>query len=44
VTSRASDAASGTPESGVSAKLSPNSSGATTIGITVCVTNTTGAT
>jgi UDP-N-acetylglucosamine:LPS N-acetylglucosamine transferase len=35
VTSSASDAASGTPPSGVSAKLSPNSSGATTIGITV---------
>lgn len=35
VTSSASDTASGTPPSGVSAKLSPNSSGATTIGITV---------
>lgn len=35
VTSSASEAASGTPASGVSAKLSPNSSGATTIGITV---------
>jgi len=35
VTSSASDADSGTPPSGVSAKLSPNSSGATTIGITV---------
>ena len=34
-TSSASDADSGTPPSGVSAKLSPNSSGATTIGITV---------
>jgi processive 1,2-diacylglycerol beta-glucosyltransferase len=34
-TSRASDSDSGTPPSGVSAKLSPNSSGATTIGITV---------
>jgi UDP-N-acetylglucosamine:LPS N-acetylglucosamine transferase len=34
-TSSASDTASGTPPSGVSAKLSPNSSGATTIGITV---------
>jgi hypothetical protein len=33
--SSASDADSGTPPSGVSAKLSPNSSGATTIGITV---------
>jgi processive 1,2-diacylglycerol beta-glucosyltransferase len=33
--SRASDADSGTPPSGVSAKLSPKSSGATTIGITV---------
>jgi processive 1,2-diacylglycerol beta-glucosyltransferase len=33
--SRASDADSGTPSSGVSAKLSPKSSGATTIGITV---------
>jgi processive 1,2-diacylglycerol beta-glucosyltransferase len=35
VTSSASEADSGTPPSGVSAKLSPNSSGATTIGITV---------
>ncbi len=35
VTSSASDADSGTPPSGVSAKLSPNSSGATTIGIKV---------
>ncbi len=35
VTSSASDAVSGTPFSGVSAKLSPNSSGASTIGITV---------
>jgi processive 1,2-diacylglycerol beta-glucosyltransferase len=35
VTSSASEADSGTPLSGVSAKLSPNSSGATTIGITV---------
>jgi len=34
-TSRASDAASGTPPSGVLAKLSPSSSGASTIGITV---------
>lgn len=34
-TSSASDAVSGTPPSGVSAKLSPNSNGATTIGITV---------
>jgi len=34
-TSSASDADSGTPPSGVSAKLSPNSSGATTIGMTV---------
>ncbi len=34
-TSSASEADSGTPPSGVSAKLSPNSSGATTIGITV---------
>ncbi|HXP28710.1 MAG TPA: glycosyltransferase, partial [Solirubrobacteraceae bacterium] len=34
-TSSASEADSGTPASGVSAKLSPNSSGATTIGITV---------
>jgi len=34
-TRSASDTASGTPPSGVSAKLSPNSSGATTIGITV---------
>jgi processive 1,2-diacylglycerol beta-glucosyltransferase len=34
-TSSASDADSGTPLRGVSAKLSPNSSGATTIGITV---------
>jgi UDP-N-acetylglucosamine:LPS N-acetylglucosamine transferase len=34
-TSSASDAVSGTPPSGVSAKLSPNSSGAMTIGITV---------
>jgi processive 1,2-diacylglycerol beta-glucosyltransferase len=34
-TSSASDADNGTPPSGVSAKLSPNSSGATTIGITV---------
>ena len=33
--SSASDADSGTPPSGVSAKLSPKSSGATTIGITV---------
>jgi processive 1,2-diacylglycerol beta-glucosyltransferase len=35
VTSSASEADSGTPPSGVSAKLSPKSSGATTIGITV---------
>jgi processive 1,2-diacylglycerol beta-glucosyltransferase len=35
LTSSASEADSGTPPSGVSAKLSPNSSGATTIGITV---------
>ena len=35
VTSSASEADRGTPPSGVSAKLSPNSSGATTIGITV---------
>jgi processive 1,2-diacylglycerol beta-glucosyltransferase len=35
VTSSASDAVSGMPSSGVSAKLSPNSSGASTIGITV---------
>jgi processive 1,2-diacylglycerol beta-glucosyltransferase len=35
VTSRASDADSGIPPSGVSAKRSPNSSGATTIGTTV---------
>jgi hypothetical protein len=35
VMSSASDAASGTPPSGVSAKLSPNNKGATTIGITV---------
>jgi processive 1,2-diacylglycerol beta-glucosyltransferase len=35
VTSSASDAESGMPASGVSAKLSPNSSGASTIGITV---------
>jgi processive 1,2-diacylglycerol beta-glucosyltransferase len=35
VTSRASEAESGTPPSGVSAKLSPNNSGATTIGTTV---------
>jgi UDP-N-acetylglucosamine:LPS N-acetylglucosamine transferase len=35
VTSAASEADSGIPPSGVSAKLSPNSSGATTIGITV---------
>jgi processive 1,2-diacylglycerol beta-glucosyltransferase len=34
-TSSASDAESGTPPSGVSAKLSPKSNGATTIGITV---------
>ncbi len=34
-TSSASEADKGTPPSGVSAKLSPNSSGATTIGITV---------
>jgi processive 1,2-diacylglycerol beta-glucosyltransferase len=34
-TSSASEADSGTPPSGVSAKLSPNSSGATTIGMTV---------
>jgi processive 1,2-diacylglycerol beta-glucosyltransferase len=34
-TSSASDADSGTPPSGVPAKLSPNNSGATTIGITV---------
>ncbi|HXM87592.1 MAG TPA: glycosyltransferase [Solirubrobacteraceae bacterium] len=34
-TSSASDADNGTPPNGVSAKLSPNSSGATTIGITV---------
>ncbi|MHB8234839.1 MAG: MGDG synthase family glycosyltransferase [Solirubrobacteraceae bacterium] len=34
-TSSASEADSGTPPSGVSAKLSPNSSGATTIGTTV---------
>jgi processive 1,2-diacylglycerol beta-glucosyltransferase len=34
-TSSASDADSGTPASGVSPKLSPNKSGATTIGITV---------
>ncbi len=34
-TSSASDSASGTPPNGVSAKLSPNSSGATTIGTTV---------
>ena len=35
VTSSASEADSGTPPNGVSAKLSPKSSGATTIGITV---------
>jgi processive 1,2-diacylglycerol beta-glucosyltransferase len=34
-TSSASEAASGTPESGVDAKLSPNSSGASTTGTTV---------
>jgi UDP-N-acetylglucosamine:LPS N-acetylglucosamine transferase len=44
VTSTTSESTSGTPPSGVALKLSPSSTGASTTGTTVWVTNTTGAT